>query len=77
MTIDDQFYVKIGRMTVAFGELDFMVAYLAANMAERLRRRSRSSSRQGSSKTSSRGPGGTRTGSAANSSTIWWLWRVT
>jgi hypothetical protein len=36
MTIDDEFYVKIGRMTVAFGELDFMVAYLAANMAERL-----------------------------------------
>lgn len=33
MTIDDEFYVKIGRMTVAFGELDFMVAYLAANMA--------------------------------------------
>lgn len=36
MTIDDEFYVKIGRMTVAFGELDFMVAYLAANMAEQL-----------------------------------------
>lgn len=36
MTIDDEFYVKIGRMTVACGELDFMVAYLAANMAERL-----------------------------------------
>lgn len=33
MTIDKEFYVKIGRMTVAFGELDFMVAYLAANMA--------------------------------------------
>ena len=36
MTIDDAFYVRIGRMTVAFGSLDFMVAYLAANMAERL-----------------------------------------
>jgi hypothetical protein len=36
MTIDDDFYVKIGRMTVAFGELDFMVAYLAAHLAERL-----------------------------------------
>jgi hypothetical protein len=36
MTIDDEFYLKIGRMTVAFGELDFIVGYLAANMAERL-----------------------------------------
>lgn len=36
MTIDDEFYVKIGRMTVAFGGLDFMVAYLASNMAARL-----------------------------------------
>jgi hypothetical protein len=36
MTIDEEFYGKIGRMTVAFGELDFMVAYLADNMAERL-----------------------------------------
>jgi hypothetical protein len=36
MTIHDEFYVKLGRMTVAFGELDFMVAYLAANMAESL-----------------------------------------
>jgi hypothetical protein len=36
MTIDDDFYAKIGRMTVAFGELDFMVAYLAANLAARL-----------------------------------------
>jgi hypothetical protein len=36
VTIDDEFYAKIGRMTVAFGELDFMVAYLAANMAVRL-----------------------------------------
>jgi hypothetical protein len=36
MTINDEFYVKIGRMTVAFGELEFMVAYLAAKMAARL-----------------------------------------
>lgn len=36
MTVDDEFYMKIGRMTVAFGELDFMLAYLAANMAEYL-----------------------------------------
>jgi hypothetical protein len=36
MTIDDEFYVKIGRMTVAFGELDFMVALLAANMTQLL-----------------------------------------
>jgi hypothetical protein len=27
MTIDDEFYLKIGRMTVAFGELDFIVGY--------------------------------------------------
>jgi hypothetical protein len=33
VTIDDEFYVRIGRMTVAFGGLDFMVDYLAAYMA--------------------------------------------
>lgn len=36
VTINDEFYRKIGRMTVAFGNLDFFVAFLAENMADRL-----------------------------------------
>lgn len=36
MTINDDLYCKIGRMTVAFGNLDFMVGLAAGHMAERL-----------------------------------------
>jgi hypothetical protein len=36
MTIDDEFHGKIGRMTVACGELDFAVSSLAARMTEML-----------------------------------------
>jgi hypothetical protein len=36
VTISDNLYLKIGRMTVEFGNLDFMVGVAAAHMAEHL-----------------------------------------
>lgn len=37
VTITDDLYCKIGRMTVEFGNLDFMVGLVAERMAQRLR----------------------------------------